>query len=68
MYRHHRNCNHHGDNSGMGCLVLMVLGIIAMPLVGLYMLLKGEDTDQQAVGLIITIVGFIFWIAVAVQM
>ena len=64
MSRHH-NCNHHNDSSGMGCLVVIILGILAMPLAGLYMLLAGKDSEQKAVGLILTIVGFIFWIMVA---
>ena len=64
MYRHHR-CRHNHDDSGMGCLVVLVLGLMAMPLVGLYMLIAGEDTDQKAIGLILTIVGLILWIMAA---
>lgn len=66
MYRHRHNCNHHGNDSGMGCLVLVILGLMAMPLVGIYMMLCGEDTDQKAIGLILTIVGIILWIMAAV--
>ena len=49
----------------MGCLVMIILGMVAMPLVGLYMLFKGEDDGQKAIGAILTIVGIIIWIAAA---
>ena len=65
-YRHHRHCNHHEDNSGMGCLVMLVLGILAMPIVGVFMLC-GKDETQKTIGAILVIVGLIFWIMMAVQ-
>ena len=62
----HRNCRHHqSDNSGMGCIVALVLGVIALPLVGLWMALTGKESDQQALGIILTIIGIIIWIAIA---
>ena len=64
MYRNHR-CRHNHDDSGMGCLVIFVLGLMAMPLVGLYMLIAGENSDQKVIGLILTIVGLILWIMAA---
>ena len=61
MYRHH-HCRHDHDDSGMGCLVGLVLCLMAMPVVGIFMLLAGEDTDQKVIGLILTIIGLILWI------
>ena len=60
MYRNH-HCRHNNDNSGMGCLVGLMLGLMAMPLVGLYMLLAGKDAGQRVIGLILTIVGIALW-------
>ncbi len=67
-YRHYHHLHHRrggSDDSGMGCLVMIILGMVAMPLVGLYMLFKGEDDGQKAIGAILTIVGIIIWIAAA---
>ena len=62
---HHRHGRGGSDDSGMVCLVMIILGMVAMPLVGLYMLFKGEDDGQKAIGVILTIVGIIIWIAAA---
>ena len=40
-YRHHRNCHHHKDDSGMGCIVMLILGII-LSVIGAWILLKPE--------------------------
>ena len=64
-HHHHRHSRRGSDDSGMGCLVMIILGMVAMPLVGLYMLFKGEDDGQKAIGVILTIVGIIIWIAAA---
>ena len=64
-YHHHHWHRGGSDNSGMGCLVMIILGLVAMPLVGLYMLFHGDDDGQKAIGAILTIVGIIIWIAVA---
>ncbi len=50
------------DDSGGGCLVLVLLAIFAMPLVGLYFLILGEE-DSKVLGLILLIVGIIIWVA-----
>ena len=62
---HHRHRRGGSDDSGMGCLVMILLGMVAMPLVGFYMLFKGEDDGQKAIGAILTIIGIIMWIAAA---
>lgn len=62
----HRHC-HHGngrrgsDDSAIGCLVMVVIAMIAMPIVGLYMLFTAEDTDKKTLGVILLIVGIILW-------
>ena len=61
MYRNH-HCRHNHEDSGMGCLVALVLGLMAMPLVGLYMLIAGKNAGQKTIGLILTIVGVVLWI------
>lgn len=64
-YHHHHHRRGGSDDSGMGCLVMVILGMVAMPLVGLYMMFKGEDDGQKTIGVILTIVGIIIWIVAA---
>ena len=66
MYRNHR-CRHNHDDSGMGCLLAIVLGLMAMPLVGLYLLLAGKNSEQKVIGMLLTIVGVILWIMASVS-
>lgn len=51
-----------------GCLimacVLMFLGFVAMPIVGLIMLITGQE-EEQAIGVLLMIVGVIIWIMMA---
>ena len=63
----HRHCHrhHHSDDSGLGCLVALILGLMALPIVGLWMTVAGTDDDQRALGIVLTIVGIIIWIAIA---
>ena len=51
------------DDGMMGCLAIVFIGIVAMPLVGVYMLVKGKD-EQKGIGLVLTIIGLILWIFV----
>ena len=51
------------DDGMMGCLAIVFIGIVAMPLVGVYMLVKGKD-EHKGIGLILTIIGVILWIFV----
>ena len=68
-YKHYHHHHYHrggqgdSDDSGMGCLVMIILGLIAMPLVGLYMMISGQDSSQKTIGTILLIVGIIIWIA-----
>lgn len=68
-YKHYHHHHYHrggqgsSDESGMGCLVMIILGLIAMPLVGLYMMISGKDSSQKTIGTILLIIGIIIWIA-----
>lgn len=60
-YRRH---DHFDPGSGdMGCLVLLLLGVFAMPLVGLYLLLKKDaDDGTKLLGGALLVVGIIIWV------
>lgn len=62
-YHHHHWHSGGSDDSGIGCIVMVVLGLVAMPLVGLYMMAKGTGDSEKVIGAILTIVGIIIWIA-----
>ena len=65
-YRHHHH--HHCHHSGDGCLImaciLLVLGFIAMPIVGLVMCLSGKE-EEKGMGVFLLIVGIVVWIMMA---
>lgn len=65
MNRHYRRCRCNDD--GMGCLIMIILGIFALPIVGFYMMVAGDNSEQRAIGVVLLIVGLIFWIAAGVQ-
>lgn len=60
------NRREHNDDSGLGCVVFLLLAIFAMPLVGIYMIAKGDES-QKAIGIALTIVGAIIWIYMGVH-
>ena len=56
-----RNKNYNSDNSGFGCLLMLIVLIFAMPLVGIYLIVKGNE-NEKTVGWILLILGMILWI------
>lgn len=58
--------HHHNDDSGFGCVVILLFAVFAMPIVGLYMVFKGDE-EQKVLGIILTIVGAILWIYLGLQ-
>lgn len=56
-----------GGSDGAGsCLVLLAGILIAMPVLGIYLLTKGND-DDKAVGLILLVLGILIWGYVLIQ-
>lgn len=41
------NCRNGRNDSGMGCVVMLALAIIAMPIVGIYLACTGEENGQK---------------------
>ena len=58
--------NRRRDPGDSGCLALLIIGFIAMPLVGLYLMSKKDD-ESRALGLVLLIVGIILWVYVGVR-
>lgn len=58
--------NRRSSGSSTECLALALLGIAFMPLVGLYMIVKGSG-NEKGVGVLLTIVGLAIWIALSIR-
>ena len=43
-------------------IVMIILGVIAMPLVGAYMLFTDKDSSKKAIGAVLLILGIGLWI------
>lgn len=50
------------DNSDFGCLFAIILGIFALPFIGLIMAIVAEDDNDKGVGIMLLVVGIIGWI------
>ena len=53
------------DDTAMGCIIYAVLGLILMPLVGLF-LVCSKDAEKKAWGWILLILGIILWIVFSI--
>lgn len=52
--------NNSDDNNGLGCALLLVAIVFAMPLVGIHLIVKGSDEDKS-VGIALLILGIVLW-------
>lgn len=55
--RRYRRCSGLGID---GTLAMVLIGILALPIVGLGMLLKG-NSENKALGVVLLVVGLIIW-------
>ena len=53
--------NSRSNDDGMGCFVILILAVVAMPLVGLYLAFTGERSEQKILGVALLIVGIIVY-------
>lgn len=59
--------NNKSNDSGIGCALVLMLAVFAMPLVGLYLAVAGEEEGQKVLGVVLLIVGIIVWIKIGVS-
>ena len=57
--RYRRN----GEAETLGCLVQLLLLLVAMPFVGLYLLIN-PNSISKGLGLLLTVLGVVIWIIV----
>lgn len=48
------------NDGATGCVIWALIAVFAMPLVGIYMIGKGDE-GQKVIGILLTIVGVIIW-------
>ena len=60
--------NNRNNDSGLGCAVMLMLAVFAMPLVGLYLAASAEEEGERVLGVALLIVGVIVWIKMGVSM
>lgn len=53
------------NTSTMGCVTTIILGIIAMPLAGVFLLITGKSAGTKIIGILLLILGIVFWRAMA---
>ena len=62
--RYHRHY-HGGDSDGLGCLALILLGIFALPVIGIYQIITGNE-EEKTTGAGLLIIGLIIWVIIAI--
>ena len=53
------------DEAALGCVVYALLGLLFMPIVGLF-LACGKDPEKRTLGWILLIVGIVLWIVLGI--
>ena len=62
-WNYNRGCYSGGSGDGIiTFLAVVLLAIIAMPLVGGYMLVSGKDEGSKLLGGVLLVVGIIVWL------
>lgn len=60
---------YHGGLGGdiYGLLAMILIGIVALPLVGGYLLLTGKSEGSKILGGILLIIGLVVWVACGIN-
>lgn len=56
-----------GGGDLMGFLAIILMAIIALPLVGGFILVTGKETENKVIGGVILIVGIILWAVLGIR-
>ena len=49
-----------------GSLAMIILGLIALPIVGLVMMLNSKTEDNKVLGCVLLVVGIVLWIIIGI--
>ena len=53
--------NSKSNDSGMGCVLVLVMMVLAMPIVGLYLAFSGKSSGQKGLGVVLFVVSIIVY-------
>ena len=53
--------NNSSNDSGMGCLIILIIAVFAMPVVGIYLICTGKSKEQKLLGIALFIVSIIVY-------
>ncbi len=59
-----RKQKRHSDDGVIGCLIWVIIILIALPVYGVYRIITGKSDGEKAVGVLLLIVGILLWIVV----
>ena len=62
MSRNRKNSNSSAD----GALAMILLALVALPIVGLYLTVKGRTEDDKAAGIVMLVISAVIFIAMLV--
>lgn len=70
--RGHRGAYRGGYHGGPGCdiyglLAMILIGIVALPLVGGYLLFTGKSEGSKILGGILLIIGLVVWVVCGIN-
>lgn len=49
------------NDSGMGCMIVMLLAVFAMPVVAMYLIFAGKSSEQKILGIALLVVSVIVY-------
>lgn len=61
------NCrrSRNNENPELSCVLTILLAVVAMPLVGLYLMCVGKSGGTKVIGFLMLVLGIIFWVSIA---
>ncbi len=57
--------NNESTGGGVGCALVLMFAVIAMPFVGLYLIIAGKSDEQKLLGIALLVVSIIVYIKLA---
>ena len=51
------------NDPSTGILAAVLMAVIFMPIAGLYLIINGENENQQTIGWVLIVISIIIWIA-----
>jgi len=66
MWHHHRHY-YHGGGDLLTLVAILFIGVLLMPIVGVYKLISGPTDSDRTLGLVLTVIGVVLYIALGIH-